>query len=69
MICPDCKKQMHQFKGIGGGIAEEEKYKTWEVKECSDCKRLVKESYEVKVISRSRAERLKEEMEEEIVVD
>lgn len=51
MICPICLVQMRQkfddvlLKEVGGGIAEDERYITWEVKECKECGREVLEYY------------------------
>lgn len=57
---------MHQMRRIGGGIAEDKNYETWEVKECV-CGRIVKESYSCTVISKKEALRLEAEMDPEIV--
>lgn len=49
MVCPDDMVQMHQKnidgKPVGGGIANDEQYTTWELKECPNCGRLVVEYY------------------------
>jgi hypothetical protein len=42
---------MHQKDHIGGGESTDERYTTWEIKECPICKRLVREFYEAKVVS------------------
>lgn len=41
---------MHQKNNIGGGIAEDDKYITWELKECGTCKRNIIEYYEARLI-------------------
>lgn len=56
MICPKCLVQMHQsinipktldptFDFVGGGIAEDATYETWELKRCPTCGRLTVEFY------------------------
>ncbi len=67
MVCPNCKIQMHQKDKVGGGEAEDNLYKTWEVKECPACKRLVKESYKAEVISLSQLKRLEESL--DVIID
>lgn len=41
---------MVQKDKIGGGLAEDERYITWELKECTQCGRTVVEYYEARVI-------------------
>jgi len=36
---------MHQKDQIGGGVTEDERYTTWELKECPACGRTVIEYY------------------------
>lgn len=55
MICPNCAIQMHQHKQIGGGIAKDEMYQTWEVKKCPNCGRLVRELYQCELITEAKA--------------
>lgn len=43
---------MHQYKKVGGGEATDTKYKTWEIKECPQCGRLVRETYVCEVVER-----------------
>lgn len=54
MVCPDCMVQMRQVrerdKSIGGGVALDEEYTTWELKECTKCGRLVVEHYTCLVV-------------------
>ncbi len=57
MICPKCLVQMHQFKQIGGGKSTDKGYTTWEIKQCPQCGRLVKEYYSCKKISYDQANR------------
>ena len=58
---------MHQLRQIGGGIAENGTYITWEVKKCPSCSRLVKETYECKVISEKEAHKLERELAHDII--
>ena len=51
MICPNDLTQMHQYKKLGGGYSGEEKYETWEIKICPECKRLTKEYYSAEILS------------------
>lgn len=51
MICPVDLVQMYQKDKIGGGVSEDSLYQTWELKECPVCGRVVKESYEAKVLT------------------
>lgn len=50
MICPNCLIQMVQKDRVGGGTAEDERYITWELKECLQCGRTVVEYYEARVL-------------------
>lgn len=54
--------QMHQKEQVGGGEATNEKYETWEIKECPICGRLVREYYLAEVITPTKFARLKAEM-------
>lgn len=45
MICPEDMTQMNQKDRIGGGDASDDIYRTWELKECPYCGRLVIEYY------------------------
>ena len=58
MICPNCSVQMHQKNKLGGGISTDDEYTTWEVKECPECGRVTRESYSVKVLSKSELRRI-----------
>lgn len=69
MICPNCSVQMHQKEKLGGGVAEPNKYETWEVKECPSCDRLVKEFYSAEVISKTKVARMIEESDADIIYD
>ena len=51
MICPSDLVQMHQKDKLGAGYSADEEYKTAEVKECPQCKRLVVEAYMVKQVT------------------
>lgn len=51
MICPTCLIQMHQKGKEGGGESTDERYYTWEMKECPSCGRLVRESYIAEVVT------------------
>lgn len=62
MICPNDATQMHQWGKVGGGMAEGDKYETWEVKECPQCHRLVKETYCCEALTLSQAHKLKKDM-------
>ena len=54
MICPKCLIQMHQHNQEGGGVSEDEKYETWEIKICPSCGRKVKEYYSVTVVNENK---------------
>jgi len=54
MLCPACNIQMTQKDKIGGGVSNETEYTTWELKECRNCGRLVKEFYTAVVIRKVR---------------
>ena len=43
---------MTQKDKIGGGYTNDGFYTTWEVKECPNCKRVVSETYTVKVLDK-----------------
>lgn len=45
MICPSCETQMKQYDAVGGGIASDSRYETWEIKICPTCQRTVLEFY------------------------
>lgn len=60
MLCPIDSVQMHQFKNIGGGEANDTRYVTWELKICPVCKRLVKEYYAAIQISEDQIQELLE---------
>jgi hypothetical protein len=51
MICSKCFVQMHQKDAIGGGEARDDKYITWELKECPACKSVVMEFYQCTVFT------------------
>lgn len=55
MICPTDMVQMRQVvladQPIGGGVANDATYTTWEVKECPICERMVLEFYEASVFT------------------
>lgn len=42
---------MRQKEHIGGGLADDEKYTTWEFKECPGCGRKVVEYYSAVVVN------------------
>lgn len=58
---------MHQHKEVGGGIANERLYETWELKECNSCDRMVKETYRCEVVSAPAARKLEKEMAPSII--
>lgn len=67
MICPNCAVQMHQHKEIGGGVAKDELYQTWEIKKCPNCGRMVKELYQCEIISQAKVDKLLKERDVEII--
>lgn len=58
---------MHQYEQLGGGVAKDELYLTYEIKQCPVCKRLVKETYQCEVISQAKVDKLLAEKDPEIV--
>lgn len=58
---------MQQLRNIGGGVAEDTRYETWEVKKCPSCGRLVKEFYSAEVINQNQAHSLEKAMDPEII--
>lgn len=49
---------MHQLEKIGGGISEDSKYETWEIKACPSCNRIVKEFYSVEVMTLDKVKKI-----------
>lgn len=60
---------MHQWKGVGAGTAEDTNYETWEVKECKNCHRLVKEGYYCRTLTLKEAHLLQKEIEIQVEED
>lgn len=60
MICPVDLVQMHQKDKVGGGESTDEKYVTWEIKECPSCGRLVEEIYSATVIDKEELKKISE---------
>lgn len=58
---------MHQHKEIGGGVARDEFYQTWEVKKCPNCGRMVKELYQVEMVSQTKVNQLEKEKDTDII--
>ena len=69
MICPKCQVQMHQKDRLGGGTSNDNKYETWEIKECPQCGRLVKEYYSCEVINLSKLAKIQSQQPQDIIVE
>lgn len=67
MICPNCSIQMHQYKLVGGGTAKDDFYQTWELKKCPNCGRMVRELYQVELVSQKKANEIEKKQDTEIV--
>jgi hypothetical protein len=50
---------MKQKDGLGGGISNDDRYETWEIKECGSCGRLAREYYSVRFITQEESKSLK----------
>lgn len=60
---------MHQKDKIGGGSSDDKKYETWEVKECPQCGRLVKEHYSCEVLSLTAFAKLQQQKSSDVIYE
>lgn len=58
---------MHQYKLVGGGTAKDDFYQTWELKKCPNCGRMVRELYQVELVSQKKANEIEKKQDTEIV--